>query len=468
MLAVYRIPLAPARSRAMVRQGSAIMSRLWSILVVLLLTVPVGAVPQKILVLGDSQSEEYAFEVPFSAPDSDPDEANLSNWVEILAAERGSEVSFGSYKSDYLGYSDWRDGGYAFNWGVPAFETIDLHELLNPPDWPTSIDEILDKASLPQIEDQLNDDVGWAVIFCGANDVNGSYDDYYNGTVTEGTLNGIRDNLAEVIDFIQSTNPAVKIVLVNVPDVGVTPDVIADHGNAAKRATATAKIALLNSKLAALAASENVALADYFALTRQMDGPGDFYLNGTAFHKAGHDQNPPQYLFAKDGFHPSTVAQALVGNLILRAMNDRYGSSFTLLPNREILGDVLGLDPDQPFIDWKSAKGVAGTATADPDHDGVPLLVEFAVGLDPAEPGPPPWTVSTSAEAGIRMVFSFPRDQSHGYAVTTPEWSPNLAAESWQPVPSAWLTEDAARRYVKVPAAAGPRAFVRLRTSVAP
>ena len=69
-------------------------------------------------------------------------------------------------------------------------------------------------------------------------------------------------------------------------------------------------------------------------------------------------------------------------------------ANFTLLPNREILSDVLGLDPDQPFLDWKSAHGVTGTAAADPDHDGVPLLVEFACGLDPAEPGPPPWTVS--------------------------------------------------------------------------
>lgn len=451
---------------------------MWRLLLtfgVLPLVLPVGAAPQKILVLGDSQSEEYVFEVPFSAPDSDPLAANISNWVEILAAERGGEVSFGSYKSNIGDYSDWRNGGYAFNWGVPGFKTSDLVGIIEQDSlpWVPTLEELLNYASRNQIKDQLKDDVGWAVVFCGANDVNGSYDDYYNGTVTESTLNGIRDNLAEVIDFIQANdddNRPVKIVLVNVPDVGVTPDVIGDHGNAAKRATATGKIALLNSKLAALAASEDVALVDYFALTRQMDGPGDFYLNGTAFHKAGdpEKENRPTYLFAKDGFHPSTVAQAVLGNLILDAMNDRYGTNFTLLPNRGILSDVLGMDPDQPFLDWKSAHGITGTATADPDRDGVPLLVEFACGLDPAEPGPPPWTVAPSTDEGTRMVFSFPRDQSHGYALTTPEWSVDLASASWQPVPSAWLTDDAACRYVEVPAAAGPRAFVRLRASVAP
>ena len=457
------------------------MWRLLFTLVVLPLVLPVGAVPQKILVLGDSQSEEYVFEVPFSAPDSDPTHANISNWVEILSAERGSgavfnEVSFGNYDGSYLAYPDLRDGGYAFNWGVPGFTTSDWVSVRNQDSlpFPPTGSEAVAYASRIRIVDQLEGDVGWAVIFCGGNDVNGDYGDYYKGTVTNATLDGIRYNLKKLILFIKSTNPAVKIVLVNVPDVGVTPNVFTDpnHLDPAKRATATAKIALLNNWLAALAASENVALVDYFGLTRQIAPtfePGDFfYLNGTAFHKAADPENPPNYLFAKDGFHPSTVAQALVANLILDAMNDRYGTNFTLLPNREILSDVLGLDPDQPFLDWKSAHGVTGTAAADPDHDGVPLLVEFACGLDPAEPGPPPWTASPSAEPGTRMVFSFPGDQSHGYALTTPEWSADLAPASWQPVPSSWLAADGIRVYVKVPAAAGPRAFVRLRAAVAP
>ncbi len=37
-----------------------------------LLPTTLAAAPQNILVLGDSLSEEYAFELPFSAPDSNP------------------------------------------------------------------------------------------------------------------------------------------------------------------------------------------------------------------------------------------------------------------------------------------------------------------------------------------------------------------------------------------------------------
>ncbi len=42
------------------------------------------AAPVRVLVIGDSMSEEYAHELPFSAPDSNPDNPNTVNWVEIL------------------------------------------------------------------------------------------------------------------------------------------------------------------------------------------------------------------------------------------------------------------------------------------------------------------------------------------------------------------------------------------------
>jgi hypothetical protein len=57
------------------------------------------AAARKILVLGDSQSEEYDYEVTFSAPASNPVEANIKNWIEILSARRSAQVSFGSYAS---------------------------------------------------------------------------------------------------------------------------------------------------------------------------------------------------------------------------------------------------------------------------------------------------------------------------------------------------------------------------------
>lgn len=74
-----------------------------------------GAAPLKVLSIGDSLTEEYRFETPFSAPESAPGvpglEANTKNWVEIVSARRGEWLSFGSYDPNLLSYPDFRNGG---------------------------------------------------------------------------------------------------------------------------------------------------------------------------------------------------------------------------------------------------------------------------------------------------------------------------------------------------------------------
>ena len=88
-----------------------------------LILSPLIAEPLKVMVIGDSLSEEYRFEVPFSAPDSDPADANTKNWIEILGELRAEEVSFGEYESDFGGWNDSRNGGYEYNWSIPGSET---------------------------------------------------------------------------------------------------------------------------------------------------------------------------------------------------------------------------------------------------------------------------------------------------------------------------------------------------------
>ena len=74
----------------------------------------------KVLAIGDSLTEEYAFEVPFSAPDSDPLDSNTENWVEILAQRRPAEFSMGSYSGTIGSYPDLRNAGFKYNYGVPS------------------------------------------------------------------------------------------------------------------------------------------------------------------------------------------------------------------------------------------------------------------------------------------------------------------------------------------------------------
>ncbi len=428
---------------------------------------PLAAAPLRVLVLGDSMSEEYAFELPFSAPDSDPLEANIANWIEILATVRGDEVSFGPYAGHVAAYPDYRDGGYAWNWAVPGFRTTDLAELVDPPLFPSSPEEALDWISCPRIRTQLAGEVDCAVIFCGGNDLSPLYAGLCTGTVATDRLEAIRDNLAATIDFVRAANATLPIVLVNAPDIGATPSVQAKVPDPALRAVATVRIAGLNALLAELAAARGIALANSFDLTRRLDGAAPLQLNGVEFLKAGDPENAPRYLFAKDGFHPSTAAQALLADEILRALNGRYGFGLSPLANREILGSILGLDPDAAFLAWLASAGLPPPtpADADPDGDRLPLLAEFALGLSALQPEVASRAVSAAIGTDAALRVSWPTDRSGGYVVLVPEWSTDLAGP-WSEVPAAWYSD--AGCACALPVSVGPRAFVRLRFGVRP
>jgi len=79
------------------------------------------AAPLRVLAIGDSMTEEYAFELPFSAPDSNPTNANIDNWPDILTNHRAAWLTLGSYRTALLSWLDLRDGGYEYNYGLMSF-----------------------------------------------------------------------------------------------------------------------------------------------------------------------------------------------------------------------------------------------------------------------------------------------------------------------------------------------------------
>lgn len=436
----------------------------------LLLLAPVAwATAGKVLVLGDSQSEEYAFEAGpapfFAGPDSDLLDANIRNWIEILADRRAGHLSFGSYDNAPLAYSDLRRQGFAFNWSVPSAETGDLVDVIDS----TLFGNFLYYISKNQIIDQLEDVVDYVVIFLGANDVRSIYGDFYNNTVPAGFNATVVANLKRAVDFVQAGKSSLRIVVVNIPDPGVTPSKIAAHPDPAKRAAASGRIASLNQSIAVMAANEGCALADVMSLTEQIRGPGDFRVNGRVFLKAGHPENPPDHLFAKDGFHPSTVAQALFANTIMRAINTKWNRNIPLLTNREILGDVLGLNPDQPLLDWLAVNGGGGGLTGNSDGDTTRNLVEFAMSMNPARPDVPLVQLFEATRGGQpAWVARFPGANTRdGYMNVRPQESSSPAGP-WQPVPSGrflWLAGGGLECWSNP---AGGRAFFRLGVSPAP
>jgi lysophospholipase L1-like esterase len=426
-----------------------------------------AAAARKILVMGDSQSEEYAFEAGpdpfFTGPDSDLFNANIRNWIEILTQERAAECDFGNYQTSV--YSDIRIRGFAYNWSVPSAETGDLVDLIDS----TILSNPLYWTSKNQIIDQLETEVAYAVIFLGANDVRSIYGDFYNNTVPSGFNSTVVANLKKAVDFVQSKNSSVRIVVVNIPDPGVTPSKIAAHPDPAKRAAASTRIATLNQSIATMAASEGCALADVMALTELIRASGNFYLNGRLFFKAAHPENPPDHIFAKDGFHPSTMAQALFANAILKAINTKWNQNIPLLANREILDDVLGFNPDQPLLDWLTSSGGSGGVWGNLDGDGTSNLAEFALGMHPARPDVPGQELTIATRSGQpSFVARFPSVSTRdGYLLVSPQETPSPAGP-WTNVPPSrftWLPGGGLECWNPL---ANGRAFLRLAMSPAP
>jgi hypothetical protein len=134
---------------------------------------------------------------------------------------------------------------------------------------------------------------------------------------------------------------------------------------------------------------------------------------------------------------------------------DRLASvSFTM--------EGLGMTPDG----WRQANFNStensgdGANLADPDHDGLANLIEFAFGLDPQQPGagglPAPQMI------GGHQVISFNQPAAIKGITYGAEWSDSLLPGSWLPVPD---TAEPPEHRFSVPAGAGGRAFLRLKVT---
>lgn len=428
---------------------------------------PVAAAPLRVLAIGDSMTEEYAFELPFSAPESNPTNANARCWPELLRIFRPGEASLGPYESTAFTYGDLRNAGHEWNFGIPGMTTRNWFNLINtddPFDPPSGEPLGLDYYDTRRkLIDELYA-VEAAVILLGANDLKQEYNDLFNDSEPSNFATGVRNRIAAIHDWVRIYRPNVPIVVCTLPDVGATPQISGIYNDPVKQASTRAKIAALNQSLITWAAgkAKPPAIARIDHLTDRIFDQQPFHLNGTLFTLPGDPENPPTRVFCRDSFHAGTMAQALIANEIMEALEAVTGRDLTPFSNREILDDLLGLDPDQPYLDWILAAGLPGSGMdEDPDGDGFPNLAEYLLDSPPAISGNP-------------LVGSF----SPGNSLS---WQPSatglrfgsLAAEEsqdlsmWSPVP-AGRTTVAPDGSVSITPAAGPKGFARLRATPNP
>jgi lysophospholipase L1-like esterase len=340
-----------------------------------------AAEPRKIMIIGDSQSEEYRFELPFTAPASDPTESNTMNWIEILAEHRSEEFDFGTYKRRLFEWKDVRNAGYEYNWSIPGALTDTWITVLNASFFDDQ--EYLD--SKWTLLDQV-DEVEAVVIFLGGNDMSTVYSRLNRDERPPGWPESVIDQIEEIAEKVRDENSTIPIIIGTFPDVGGTEQRQNDFPNEAGRQLASTYIAEANQKLQTFADDEGFPTFDVAKLTLDFIDDAPYRIGNVEFLPFGHPENKPRNLLCRDGFHPSTASQAVIANMIIAALNEALNADLTPLSEEEILVDVLGMDStiDDDYLAWINAI-VPGTNSllADPDGDGLENLGEFALDLNP-------------------------------------------------------------------------------------
>jgi phospholipase/lecithinase/hemolysin len=261
---------------------------------VLARTAAAGPITQ-IVVFGDSLSDNGNFHNATGFPPTPPYfNGRLSNGpvaVEYMAQDLGvgaSNFSDFAWAGATTGQGNIADGGTATTAvGLPGMSAVFQFELLggHVPISPTTA----------------------YVIWGGPND----FFSMTNPSQLPGTITTAVNNLVTMASVLQSLG-AQHIIVPNMPDLGLTPDVASNPGLAALLHQATGEF---NAALAA-GLPAGVRYVDDNALFLDMfNNPGKFgFTNVTSpcFNGTSVCSTPDQYMFF-DGTHPTTVVHNIVG-----------------------------------------------------------------------------------------------------------------------------------------------------------
>ncbi|MCW1884587.1 SGNH/GDSL hydrolase family protein [Luteolibacter flavescens] len=456
---------------------------------------------EQIVTLGDSLT--FAYEASFAFEKKilgttygDGFGPQVRNWVEILSSNtyRKNHFDLGARDSISLLVGGSLYFRQKHNWAIPGLKVDQLRRFVSGDATVTDLlAEDPDFASLSlalsfsdfnentdfnvtDLEAQIANTAERLTFFIGGNDINGVYGTIYNGGSPGTFVDDFIADSAFILDWVLDINPGIQIVVVNVPHVGITPDVKASYPtHATKTPLVTNVLADLNARLAGLAAERGLGYADIFTPTLPLLGTAPFCIQGLPFTNSGSTTGDLNYVWLNGpvsaNFHPNTNAQAVIANTIVDAFNRHYGTGIAPLTATEILGGLLGKSAtaiDMTYTTWISNYGLpAASSDADSDGDGIANGVEFALGLDPTFHDS--WKVSTrivNGSGGKELELAYPVRLTSTSRFTLRPAAAVGSLDTFVPftVPPAPGVDGVARARIS---ASGPRAFLRLQADIA-
>ena len=281
----------------------------------------------RIGVMGDSYSDEYKY--------YPPDRSHAQNWVQQLA--HNSRASFGALSTRSRGTP--RNQGYAEDWALSGATSADL---------PIQTGGLTAEAAAGKVD--------VVTLLIGGNDflnlLEGAATDPSADASTltsiQSTAQTVTTNIRTAVDTILAASPTVKVVIATLPPVSKLPliaeaealEALAGNTEAAALVTAAdTGEAQVNSAITAFATtSTRIAIADFAGVAAAFDAPtytiGKFTLNATV------PGDTPRHLFLADGIHPGTVAQGLLANTFVNAIDSSFGEKIKPLTTHQILVDA--------------------------------------------------------------------------------------------------------------------------------
>ena len=296
---------------------------------------PSGASPPVLTVgaLGDSYTDEYRF--------SPPDRSQARNWVEILSAMEPS-VQFGPFTTADRGGT--RGQGFAFDWARDGANSPNMV-----------------RHQLPGLAAQVaRGEVQYVGIFIGSND----FGSFLQG-VSDGTIPPRRApsrlalvkawaeaNVITSVGTLLAANPNSKVVVANLFDLSLLPQIRALHAPRRMLAAVRQAIQDFNATLAGLAAANSrVALLDLAGLVgqfaQQAHATGRAPFGGTTIDMADLGDGIRNFWLA-DGIHFGTVAQGMIADAFVNAVDAKFGATLPPLTPEQIVWFARHAGPDTP------------------------------------------------------------------------------------------------------------------------